>query len=134
MLQVLSCVCGGFSVAVRRQLKPISAETLAFTFSNYDFDPVSDSTPTAVVTEIDEDSAFTEAQDLRVLLSQGKRSVEMNASSSVGEELDPRCAGTDVTGMRMEDDTATLMTHGHRSQTVKDTWKCCEGLARPIEA
>ena len=58
------------------------------------FDPVSDSTPTAVVTEIDEDSAFTEAQDNpRVLLSQWKRhSVEMNASSSVGEEetLDAR--------------------------------------------
>ena len=28
----------------------------------------------------------------------------MNASSSVGEEGDPQCAGGDVTGMRMEDD------------------------------
>ena len=71
---------------------------------------MSDSTPTAVVTELDEDSAFTEAQDnLRVLFSQGKRhSVEMNASSSVGEEGDPRCAGTDVDGMRVEDDIGDL--------------------------
>ena len=74
------------------------------------FDPVSVSTPTAVVTEIDEDSAFTEAPDnLRVLLSQGKRrSVDMNASSSVGDEGDPRCAGTDVNGMRMADDIGDL--------------------------
>ena len=66
------------------------------------FDQVSDSTPTAVVTEIDEDSAFTEAQDnLRVLLSQGMRQcVEMNASSSVEET--PRCAGTDVNGMHLK--------------------------------
>ena len=71
---------------------------------------MSDSSSTAVVTEIDEDSAFTEAQDnLRALLSQGKRhSVEMNASSSVGEEGDPRCTGVDVTGIRMEDDIRDL--------------------------
>ena len=54
-------------------------------------DAVPDSTPAAVVTELDEDSAFTEAQDnLRVLLSQRKRhSVEMHASTSVGEEENP---------------------------------------------
>ena len=59
------------------------------------FDPVSDSTPTAVVTEIDEDSAFTEARDnLRALLSQAKRhSVEMNASCSIGEEGGPSMRG-----------------------------------------
>ena len=85
----------------RRHSQTLSAVT--------SIDPVSDSTPTAVVTEIDDDGAFTEAQDnLRVLLSRGKRhSVEMNASGSVGEE-DPRCAGTDVTGMRMEDDIGDI--------------------------
>ena len=85
---------------------------------------MSDSTPTAVVTEIDEDSAFTEAQNNLVLLSQGKRhSVEMSASGSVGEEGDPRCAGTDVNGMRMEDDIGDLERHRHRKRAVKDTRK-----------
>ena len=99
------------------------------------WDPVSDSTTTAVVTEIDEDSAFTEGQDnLRVLLSKRKRhSVEMNASTSVGEEGDPRCAGTDVDGMRMEDDIGDF-DERHRSGQKKQGKKCCEGCARPIEA
>ena len=63
--------------------------------------PVSDSTPTVVVTE---------AQDnLRALLSQGKRhSVEINACCSVGEEGDTRCAGSDVAGTRREDDIGEL--------------------------
>ena len=74
------------------------------------FDPVSDSTPTAVVTEIDEDSAFTEAHDsLRVLLSQGKRhSIEMNVSGSAREEGEPRLAGIAVGGMQVEDDIGDL--------------------------
>ena len=32
----------------------------------------------------------------------------MNASSSAGEEGDPRCAGVDVAGMRVEDDIGDL--------------------------
>ena len=68
---------------------------------------MSDSTPTAVVAEIDEDRCLHGgARQSAVLFSQGKRhGVEMNASSSVG---DPRCAGTDVKGMRMEDDIDDL--------------------------
>ena len=43
------------------------------------------------------------------LLSQGKRhSVEMNASSSVSDEGDPRCAGTDAAVTRMEDEIGDL--------------------------
>ena len=79
------------------------------------FDPVSDSTPAAVVIEIDEDSAFTEAHDsLRVLLSYGKRqSVEMNASGPVREEGEagnavPSTTGTAEGGMQVEDDIGDI--------------------------
>ena len=62
---------------------------------------MSDSTPAAVVTEIDEDSAITEAHDsLRVLLTQWKRqSIEMNAPS-----LEVTAGG----GMQVEDDIGDL--------------------------
>ena len=76
---------------------------------------MSDSTLAAVVTGIDEDSAFTEAHDsLRVLLSHGKRqSLEMNASDSAREE---GAAGATVSslavtaggGMQVEDDIGDL--------------------------
>ena len=79
------------------------------------FDPVSDCTPAAVVTEIDKDSAFTEAHDsLRVLLTHGKRqSIEMNASDPV---RDNGAAGTTVPslevtaggGLQVEDDIGDL--------------------------
>ena len=59
------------------------------------FDPVSDCTPAAVVTEMDEDNAFTEAHEsLRVLFSHRERhSIEMNASDPVRED---GAAGTTV--------------------------------------
>ena len=79
------------------------------------FDPVSDSTPAAVVTEIDEESAFIEAHDsLRVLLSQGKRQrIEMNASGigredgAVGSTV-PWLAITAGGGMQVKDDIGDL--------------------------
>ena len=76
---------------------------------------MSDSTQAGVVTEIDEDSAFTEAHDsLRVLSTHGKRqSVEMNATDPV---RDNGAAGTAVPslevaaggGMQVEDDIGDL--------------------------
>ena len=73
-------------------------------------DPVSHTTPVAPVTEIDEDSAYTDANDsLRVLLLHGKRqSVETNASGSVmacAEAEAPLLSLTDVAGggMQVED-------------------------------
>ena len=92
-------VCPNFSGSTLNTLSAITS-----------FDPVSDSTPAAVVTEIDEDSAFSEARDnLRALLSQGKRhSVEINASSSVGEEWHPRCAGANAAVMCMEDEIGDM--------------------------
>ena len=76
---------------------------------------MSDSTPAAVVTEIDEDSAFTKAHDsLQVLLSHGKRqSIEMNASDTVGEDgavgsTVPSLAITAGGGMQVEDDIGDL--------------------------
>ena len=71
---------------------------------------MSDCTPAAVVTEMDEDNAFTEAHEsLRVLFSHGKgHSLEMNASDPVRED---GAAGTTVPclvataggGMQVED-------------------------------
>ena len=79
------------------------------------FDPVSDSTPATVVTEIDEDSAFTEAHDsLRVLLSHWKRqNFEMNASGPVREygaagTTVPCLVATAGEGMQVEDDIGDL--------------------------
>ena len=79
------------------------------------FDPVSGSTPAAVVTEIDEDSAFTEAHDiLLVLLTHGKRqSFEMNASDPVREDgaagtTVPRLVATAGGGTQVVDDIGDL--------------------------
>ena len=78
-------------------------------------DPVSATTPVAPVTEIEEDSAYTEANDsLQVLLLHGKRQgTEMDASGSVNACAE---AGalllclTDIAGMGMqvEDDLGDL--------------------------
>ena len=77
--------------------------------------PVSDTTPVAPVTEIDEDSAYTEANDsLRVLLLHGKRqSIEMIASGPVVACVEagaPLPSLTDVAGgsMQVEDDIGDL--------------------------
>ena len=124
VLSVVSSVCGVLSVTVtlptlasaqnllqRRHSPTLSAIT--------SFDPVSDSTPTAFVTEIDGDSALTEAQDnLRVLLSQGKRhSVE--AQSVRRGTLDARVAMLLECVWRMT--SATFVKHRHRSWAVQDT-------------
>ena len=73
----------------------------------------------APVTEIDEDSAYIEANDsLRVLLSHGKsQSVETNASGPVGVGAEAGAGG----GMQVED--AILMRHRLWSMAVKDTRK-----------
>ena len=74
---------------------------------------MSDTTPVATVTEIDEDSAYTEENDsLLVLLLHGKRpSVEMNASGQVGADGEAGTAnltGVAGGGMQVEDDIGDL--------------------------
>ena len=98
---------------------------------------MSDNIPVAPVTEIDEDSAYTEANDsLRVLLSHGKsQSVETNASGPVGVGAEAGAGG----GMQVENDIGDLdetqvMEHSSERDTegsvAKDMlMRCAEDAA-----